>query len=268
MADLRDLGLSDYEVRIYHGLLEQGQLTAQETAEEADVPDGRVYDVLDDLTQYGLVHPCETRQPKTYTPVEPPVALNRLLEAKQAQLETTRHQYETFVSEVADELDSVNPVQHPCETATVCLEETSHLLTDHLATATQEVLLTMATPTPEPLESVPDLCETLAAAGQNGADVSVLIHPDHALNERGYEQLPANNQEVLDIRAHNQVTTTVACLDREQLVMEGPAAFQQLPGFLLIDAGRSPVTDRFRTPFIRRWEQARIIPSAPSQAAE
>lgn len=220
MADLRDLGLSDYEVRTYYGLLERGQATAQETADEADVPDGRIYDVLSSLAQYGLVHPCETRQPKTYTPVEPAIALNRLLEVKQTQLETTRQQYKTLVSEVADELATLDPVKRPCETATVCLEETPSLLTDQLATATQEVLLTIATPAPELLKSDPG--EALTAAVQNGADISVLVHPDHALSDEEHEQLPAVDQRTLEIRVCDRVTTTAACLDGERLVIEGP----------------------------------------------
>lgn len=260
MADLHDLELSDYEVRTYHGLLERSPATAQETAEQADVPEGRVYDVLSSLAQYGLVQSCETQQPKMYAPVEPAIALNRLLEAKQAQLETTRQQYETLVSEVADELATLDPVQHPCETATICLEETSSLLTDQLATATQEVLLTIATPAPEPLESDPALCEALTAAIQNGADISMLVHPDHTLSDEEHEQSSAVDQRAFDIRVYDQVTTTVACLDRERLVMECPTAFQQSHGFLLIDSGRSTVIDRFRMPFIRRWEQAKTTP--------
>lgn len=263
MADLRDLGLSDYEVRTYHGLLERNPVTAQETAEQADVPVSRVYDVLNSLTQYGLVQPCETKRPKTYTPVEPAIALNRLLEAKQAQLETTRQQYETLVSEVADELASVDPVQHPYETATICLEETSHLLTDQLATATQEILLTIAPSAPSmPREGAPDLCEALADAMQNGAEISLLVHPDCSLDERP-DRLPTVSQGTIDRRVCERVTKTVACLDGERLVTEYPSAFQQTAGFLVLDAARSAVVDRFRTSFRQHWEQAQTAARSP-----
>jgi sugar-specific transcriptional regulator TrmB len=264
MATLRDLGLSEYEVRTYHGLLNRNPATAQETAKQADVPVGRVYNVLSNLAQDGLVQPCETGRPKTYEPVEPAIALNRLLEAKQAELDTTRQQYETLVSEVADELATIDPIQHPCETATICLEETPDLLTDQLATATQEVLLTMSAPSPAAsLESEP-VVEALTNAAQNGADALVLIHPDHTLVDEWHDRIPAVSQEAFDTRVCELVTNTVACLDGERLVTESPSAFQQPPEFLLIDASPE-VVDRFRNPFRQRWQQAQTASPHPLQ---
>jgi sugar-specific transcriptional regulator TrmB len=264
MATLRELGLSEYEARTYHGLLNRNPATARETAEQADVPVGRVYNVLSSLTQDGLVDPCETGRPKTYEPVDPAVALNRLLEAKQAQLDTTRQRYETLVSEVADELASVNPVQYPCETATICFGETTHLLTDQLATATQEVLLTMAPSAPsESSEEAPDLCEALADAIQNGADISLLVHPDQSLGDERHDRMPAVGQQAFDIRVCERVTNTVACLDGDRLVTEYPSAFQQTPGFLVIDPCRAEIVDRFRTPFRQHWDQAQAAARNP-----
>ncbi|MFB6219023.1 MAG: helix-turn-helix domain-containing protein, partial [Halobacteriaceae archaeon] len=46
MADLGDLGLSEYESRAYRALLRTGPATAEELSEESGVPMGRVYDVL------------------------------------------------------------------------------------------------------------------------------------------------------------------------------------------------------------------------------
>jgi hypothetical protein len=65
-------------------------------------------------------------------------------------------------------------------------EKTPHLLTDQLATATQEILLTMTPSAPSVLqEGEPELCEALADAMQNGADISLLVHPDCALGDKG-----------------------------------------------------------------------------------
>jgi sugar-specific transcriptional regulator TrmB len=267
MATLRDLGLSDYELRTYHALLERAPATAQETAEQADVPEGRVYNVLSNLAQDGLVQPCETGRPKTYESVAPAVALNRLLEAKQAELDTTRRQYETLVSEVADELASIDPVQHPCETATICLEETPYLLTDQLATATQEVLLTMAASSPAESLEHESVVEALADAAQNGADVSLLVHLDHALVDERHDRIPAVNQEAFDIRMCEKVTKTVACLDGERLVTESQSAFQQPSEFLLVDASPE-VVDRFRHPFRQHWEQAQTVSPDPLLTSE
>ena len=46
MASLRDLGLSEYEARVYRTLLDTGPTTAKELSRESEVPMGRIYDVL------------------------------------------------------------------------------------------------------------------------------------------------------------------------------------------------------------------------------
>jgi sugar-specific transcriptional regulator TrmB len=52
---LQEVGLSDYQSKVYVELLTLGTASAMEIAEASDVPDARVYDVLRDLDDFGYV---------------------------------------------------------------------------------------------------------------------------------------------------------------------------------------------------------------------
>jgi len=65
---LRDLGLSNYEARVFVALQRLGDGTAQDVAAVADVPRSQVYGAADDLAARGLLEVVES-SPKTYRPV-------------------------------------------------------------------------------------------------------------------------------------------------------------------------------------------------------
>ncbi|MEM2697164.1 MAG: helix-turn-helix domain-containing protein, partial [Nitrososphaerota archaeon] len=44
---LHRLGLTDYEIKVYKTLLENGELTASKLSELADVPYSKIYEVLE-----------------------------------------------------------------------------------------------------------------------------------------------------------------------------------------------------------------------------
>lgn len=68
LAVLQSYGLSEYASRAYVALLTLGRADARETARTARIPLGKIYLVLDQLADKGLVrvHPVS---PKEYTPV-------------------------------------------------------------------------------------------------------------------------------------------------------------------------------------------------------
>jgi len=66
MADLRDLGLSEYEAGAYRALLRTGPTTAKALSRASEVPMGRVYDVLNGLEGDGRVGSQADSRPKQY----------------------------------------------------------------------------------------------------------------------------------------------------------------------------------------------------------
>lgn len=95
--ELTTLGLSSYEARVYVALVENGVMTADDVATEADVPIGRIYDVLNSLADRSLVRADDGR-PRTYAHVEPSMAIDRVLGRRRNELETKRGEYERTAS--------------------------------------------------------------------------------------------------------------------------------------------------------------------------
>lgn len=71
---LRELGLSEYESKVYISLVSRGIATAMELSELADVPYSRIYDVLGRLERKGWIG-SEKSKPTKYTPKPPSEAV-------------------------------------------------------------------------------------------------------------------------------------------------------------------------------------------------
>ncbi|MEN2975123.1 MAG: helix-turn-helix domain-containing protein [Candidatus Caldarchaeales archaeon] len=71
---LHNLGLTDYEIKVYIALLEVGESTASKLSEIADVPYSKIYDVLESLERKGWIG-TEGGRPAQYYPKSPITAL-------------------------------------------------------------------------------------------------------------------------------------------------------------------------------------------------
>lgn len=74
---LTALGLNRYEAAVYVTLVRTPRMTASQIAARSHVPRQRVYDILGDLSQKGLVTQQSGKQ-RCFTPVDPAVALPNL----------------------------------------------------------------------------------------------------------------------------------------------------------------------------------------------
>lgn len=68
---LRELGFTDYEARVYIGLITKSPATAYEIGISAGVPTSKVYEVLGRLSEKGLVLELSENGKKRYVPREP-----------------------------------------------------------------------------------------------------------------------------------------------------------------------------------------------------
>ncbi len=84
-TQLTTLGLNRYEAAVYVSLLGRNHFTATEIATYAGVPRQRVYDVLDSLAAKGLCVERPGKRKRTYSAVDPSVALPTLLTAYREQ---------------------------------------------------------------------------------------------------------------------------------------------------------------------------------------
>jgi len=68
---LRELGFSDYEAKVYVGLIEKSPATAYEIAKGAGIPTSKIYEVLSRLAEKGLALELAEGDKKRYVPMEP-----------------------------------------------------------------------------------------------------------------------------------------------------------------------------------------------------
>ncbi len=85
---LTDLGLSSDQASIYVLLSSAGSLSAKEVAEQSGIVVNSIYRLIASLEGMGLIRTLETT-PKKFQPVEPKIALSKLVEEKTALLNNT-----------------------------------------------------------------------------------------------------------------------------------------------------------------------------------
>lgn len=84
-TQLITLGLNRYEAAVYVSLLGRNRFTATEVATQAGVPRQRVYDILESLATKGLCVERPGKRKRTYSAVDPSIALPTLLAAYREQ---------------------------------------------------------------------------------------------------------------------------------------------------------------------------------------
>jgi sugar-specific transcriptional regulator TrmB len=265
MADLRDLGLSEYEARTYRALLQAGATTAKELSNASDVPMGRIYDVLNSLEQYNLVRSQAASRPKKYVAVEPETALDRLLEDKKRELEEKAEQYEAIVDDLADDLDAATPIEGQFWTAAVGPEETIDLLVERLAAASTSVVMVSDTPAPQfDLGEVGErVLDELEAALDRGVDVSLLLTPSmvdglpERIGERYRRRL--STREAFEVRVVEDIDGTFTLVDSSEVCIQVPNPLDPDRTFAMFDLKDTSFAADVRSMFDPRWERARPL---------
>ncbi|WP_313691228.1 TrmB family transcriptional regulator [Halorarum halobium] len=262
MADLRDLGLSEYEARAYRALLDAGPATAKELSDSSGVPMGRVYDVLNSLERHRLARSQAASRPKKYVAVEPDAALDRLLEEKRRELDETAQQYERVVEELSTELEAGEPPDEQFWTAAVGAAETGDLLLERISAADDRVAMIASAPASgldlgEIGESV---MEELEAALERGVDVSLLM--ERALPPRLPESVGRQYADRLaehpnfDVRTAEGVRGTFTLVDDAEVCLEVPSPVDPETSFAMIDLKDPEFAGDARERFQSRWSEA------------
>jgi sugar-specific transcriptional regulator TrmB len=265
MADLRDLGLSEYEARAYRSLLETGPTTAKELSRVSDVPMGRIYDVLNSIEQADMVRSQSASRPKKYAAVEPDTALERLLADKRRELERKADQYEEIVADLRDELETADPVEETFWTAAVGPEAVVELMIERLAAADERVVFVLSTYTERFFESEIDgaqglVLDELVAGLDRGVDVRLLMRPDlvsllpESVGARYRESL--SDHEGFEVRTSENVSGTFALVDSAETVIEVPHPLNAEEVFGMIALTDREFAGSVRAEFEPRWAAA------------
>jgi hypothetical protein len=100
---LISLGLNAYEAAAYMALLSRPHLNSPEVSRLAGIPRQRVYDVLDSLVSKGLCVAHDSA-PKSYSAIDPKIALDLLAQEQAAALEIQKQETRDMAARVAAEL--------------------------------------------------------------------------------------------------------------------------------------------------------------------
>jgi len=178
---LTNLGLSNYEAQAFRALVEEGAMTADEVAATAELPKGRIYDVLNSLSKRSVVRHDDSR-PRTYVPATPEHAVSQLLDARLDDLDDRRRRFEATAEELETAMRSQETDRPTQSFATSAFrhEDAIELLDERLGTASNCVCIAAGTidEGPETRETLADRLRSLLA---DGVAVKLLVHEDTEL---------------------------------------------------------------------------------------
>lgn len=265
MASLRDLGLSEYEARVYRALLNTGPTTAKELSRVSDVPMGRIYDVLNNIETYNLARSQTASRPKKYVAVEPGTALDRLLENKRKELAEKADQYQSIVDELTTELEVTEPVEDKFWTAAVGPGDTVDLLVERLDAAEERISMVAGNSSPQfDLGDVGEVVvEHLERAVDRGVDVSLLMTPDvvdslpESVGERYVDDLSGHPQ--FAVRTSPDVDGTFNLIDETEVCIEVSNPLDTDQPFGMIDLQDPEFAVRVHEEFADQWADARPL---------
>jgi sugar-specific transcriptional regulator TrmB len=265
MATLNDLGLSDYEARVYRALLSAGSATAKELSLTSDVPMGRVYDVLGSLEKNSLVRSQAASRPKKYVAVEPETALERLVDEKKRELREEMESYERVADDLTEKLDTTEPVEERFWTAAVGPDESLELLLERLEAARESVSMVTGEVSPQvdPDDIGGMVLDRLVEKVEEGVPVHILASPTlidqlgSEVRERYAEVV--SNQPEFKIRAAGDVRGTFNVIDSIEICVEvaNPLAPSQV--LAMIDLKDPEFAARVEEEFGERWEKAEPV---------
>jgi len=171
--ELKGFGLSTYEASAYSLLLRLGGADASTIAHKADIPFGRVYDVLNGLVERGLLTMQDGR-PKQYRAVQPRAAMSLLLAQRKRELDERYAELTRLASDLEKRLSpKVKKDPSSFYSASVGEAESRVFLIEKLAEATTSMDVNLEIERYQPQDE--DLFHALVAAVDRGVRTRILV---------------------------------------------------------------------------------------------
>ncbi|MDY6775324.1 MAG: helix-turn-helix domain-containing protein [Halobacteria archaeon] len=251
---LKELGLSEYEARAYLVLAKGSVISAEEVSERSEVPKGRIYDVLNSLSEKSLVR-CDESRPKRYSAVDPETSVGRLLSSREKELSRKEKKYEEAADEAKDLLsrlgsdDSVESGSGFWTTA-VHEENAKELLFERFSTAEDEILI-CASSGDTPREIQKKFVEKIYGILADGVDVRLITGEDDELVDLSLlieEGLELRRIDDVPRQRFNVIDSSEACIE-----VLHPSDESEILSVINFRDGR--VVDELHTTFESLWER-------------
>lgn len=172
---LRNIGLNQYESRIYLALLQSGAMSASELSDNADIPRPRTYDVLDKLSKQGFVS-IQPGRPTRFSALGLNEAVKNLKKVKQDDMERSFEGMERLKERLASRLENIgaNVSTNPSDMVWI-LKERGNIyskMEELLQNATESVIISS---TDDGLKrKIGDYEHLLRDAKGRGADIRII----------------------------------------------------------------------------------------------
>jgi len=180
---LMNMGLNEYQASALSHLLYLGETKATTLSKSSGVPNARIYGVLDELSQRGLVT-VRPGRPALYSPMTPTDITNALIADVRDEIRRKLRVVESYSEEftsVADEVflkgkrvEARVPLLRIVSVGDVSIDETKKLYRDAKKTI---LILTRA------MEYFPEVAEELEAAISRGVSLRVLMMSAERLSD-------------------------------------------------------------------------------------
>lgn len=267
MNSLRDLGLSSYEDRAYRALVRLGGGTAAAVVEESGVPTGRIYDTLNGLESRDLVRVQTEREPKQYVPVEPTIAVDRLIEKRTAELEDRIESYKAHRSTILEQLGDIGTLTESFWTAAVGPDEVVTLLLERIEAAEDHVVIVSdVVPVHFDVEHQgTDFLDRLLDAMRREVTVSVLLQDDvftqmqHSFDDDIIQM--TLEKGLFELRITEQIFDTFHLIDGAEVCLEVTDPLNPRRVIAMVDLRNQAFARRIGTGFQEAWETAIPIES-------
>lgn len=260
MTDLTELGLSSYEEQAYRALSSTGPANARTVADRSSVPEGRIYDVLDGLEARGLVT-TRTGEPRTYVPVDPGEAIDRLLAARLEELDATAERYRELAANARARLAPTPPADGNVWLASLGCEDSITLIGEQLSAATDRLVQTVGPPYDRaPFEAYAS--EVDAFLDHLGADVTVDLLIDRTLVDRlaeGIDRLSGVDADVT-VKQLDGVDVTFDVVDGTEAYVDVPHPFVEGRRLGFVEVRDSDVARELEGVFDAVWADADPVP--------
>lgn len=237
---LESLDFTEYESRAYLSAVKLGNGRFSELATESDVPQQRIYDVVDELRERGLVEVHERTGGKEVVALPPEVALEDLKQRRVDEISAT----------VDQAMEGLQQTFSRTETAEgfVTIVDHKDSATRHMRNAIEEAEWSLS------LSLTPDLYKSLEAAIDAAADRGVRV--DLLIQGEADEVIALDFDRRIDVR-HRASADRLVASDRKYAVFQGVTSPAVSRPYLVTRNADLVVTfQRYRDEF---WQGSRWI---------
>jgi sugar-specific transcriptional regulator TrmB len=244
------MGFSEYETKAYMSLLRQGTASANDIASSADIPQSRVYDVLDSLESKGFVK-VQPGRPKQFGSVKPETAIDRFCEFKRRKQTNELEEIRTLGSEFSETVDTddVGPTSRESD---ICWSYPNrHYILEQLellGEETESEILMVTSP-----KSFERILNHHGSLLKRKADTGVSIRALVAADRPITAPVERNAVSIMDVRRAERIQGRLYVYDATDVLLAYPVPADD--GFVGISTASSHLCMTFRQLFEAQWRE-------------